>query len=334
MVNTDTFLTTLYVMVDDFCKTHLPSEDQSQKQSQQHQCQTRTRASRPGPAPSLCRSEVVCLALFSQFGLFASEHDFYRYASRHLRPAFPTLPHRTQLNRLIRRHYSAIASFAVHLAHLMRTQEPHNYLYEALDTSAVPVRAVKRRGVGWLPEFTNIGYSGRIGWYCGFHLLTCVTQVGVITGWGFGMASSKDQPLAESFFSARALPERVKLRAMCSVGLASKVPYVADTGFEGRANHKRWREWYGAEVICPPHPYTRSRRWGRAMRRWLSSVRQIVESVYDKLHNFLRLQRERPHDMGGFAARLAAKVGLHNFCIWLNTQLGRPHLAFADLWDW
>jgi hypothetical protein len=27
---------------------------------------------------------------------------------------------------------------------------------------------------------------------------------------------------------------------------------------------------------------------------------------------------------------LAAKIALHNFCIWLNVQLGRPGLAFAD----
>jgi hypothetical protein len=25
---------------------------------------------------------------------------------------------------------------------------------------------------------------------------------------------------------------------------------------------------------------------------------------------------------------------LHNFCIWLNEQLGRPRLAFADLLGW
>jgi hypothetical protein len=25
---------------------------------------------------------------------------------------------------------------------------------------------------------------------------------------------------------------------------------------------------------------------------------------------------------------------LHNFCIWLNAQLGRPLLAFTDLVDW
>jgi hypothetical protein len=30
-------------------------------------------------------------------------------------------------------------------------------------------------------------------------------------------------------------------------------------------------------------------------------------------------------------ARLAARVALHNFCVWLNEQLGRPRLAFADL---
>jgi hypothetical protein len=33
-------------------------------------------------------------------------------------------------------------------------------------------------------------------------------------------------------------------------------------------------------------------------------------------------------------ARLAARVALHNFCIWLNERLGRPRLAFADLLGW
>jgi len=27
-------------------------------------------------------------------------------------------------------------------------------------------------------------------------------------------------------------------------------------------------------------------------------------------------------------------MALHNFCIWLNEQLGRPRLAFLDLVDW
>jgi hypothetical protein len=59
-----------------------------------------------------------------------------------------------------------------------------------------------------------------------------------------------------------------------------------------------------------------------------------VETVFDKLHHAFGLRRERPHCLGGFGARLAARVGLHNFCIALNQQLGRPNLAFADLVDW
>ena len=58
---------------------------------------------------------------------------------------------------------------------------------------------------------------------------------------------------------------------------------------------------------------------------------QIVETVYDKLFNTFGLWRERPHELEGLRGRLAARVALHNFCIWLNEQLGRPRLAFADL---
>ena len=54
--------------------------------------------------------------------------------------------------------------------------------------------------------------------------------------------------------------------------------------------------------------------------------------MYEKLHHTFRLDRERPHDLSGFQARLAAKIALHNFCIWLNAQpAGR---GCPDLVDW
>jgi hypothetical protein len=64
------------------------------------------------------------------------------------------------------------------------------------------------------------------------------------------------------------------------------------------------------------------------------SIRQMVETVYAKLMDFFRLDKERPHTLTGFQANLAAKMALHNFCIWLNKQFGREPLAFADLLDW
>jgi hypothetical protein len=308
MVDIDTFLTILYVIVDDFCKSRLIAER------------------RPGPKASLSRSETVTLAIVAQWAHFQSERGFYRYAKHHLLAAFPTLPHRTQLNRLMRYQRDAITAFFVYLATLLEAQSA---AYEALDTTGVPTRAIKRRGAGWLPGLADIGWSNRLGWYEGFHLLTAVTPTGVVTGFGFAPASTKDQPMAESFFALRAQPHP----RLLSPGEASAGPYVADKGFEGKENHRRWSVQYKASLISPPKRNSRH-PWPKSLRRWLASIRQIVETAYDKLFNTLRLDRERPHELDGFQTRLAAKFALHNFCIWLNQRLGRPNLSFADLLDW
>lgn len=58
MGDVDPFLPTLYVMVDDFCKTSLPLETP------------------PGPDAALTRSEGVTLAIFGQWQGFGSERGF------------------------------------------------------------------------------------------------------------------------------------------------------------------------------------------------------------------------------------------------------------------
>lgn len=105
-------------------------------------------------------------------------------------------------------------------------------------------------------------------------------------------------------------------------------------GFEGVENHRRWLEDYGARLIHPPQRNSRKRSWPKRLRRWVASIRQVVETVYEKLFNAFGLWGERPHELEGLRARLAARVALHNFCIWLNDRLGRPRLAFADLLGW
>jgi hypothetical protein len=307
MVDTDTFLTTLYVMVDDCGQSYLPPEVH------------------PGPRASLSRSEVVTLGLFGQWACCRGERAFSRSAQQHLRAAFPALPHRTQFNRLLRRHHEAILACFLRLVDLL---EGCPGLYEALESSAVPTRDAKRRGVGWLPGLAAIGWSNRLGWYEGVHLLIAVHPRGVITGFGFGPASAKDQPLAETFFALRRQPHPRGL----SVGKPALGPYVSDKGVEGQAAPARWWYCYGIQVICPPKRNSRH-PWSKRARHGLAGVRQIVETVYDKVHHTFGLPCERPHALTGFQARLAAKMALHTFCIWLNEQLGRPSLAFADLVD-
>src|SRR3954453_11341064 len=94
----------------------------------------------PGPQAALSRSEVVTLAIFGQWQGFGSERGFYRYARRHLRAAFPTLPAREQFNRQLRQHDDALVACILYLSqHLGR----HRALYEALDSTAVPTRDAK-----------------------------------------------------------------------------------------------------------------------------------------------------------------------------------------------
>lgn len=76
-------------------------------------------------------------------------------------------------------------------------------LFEALDGTAAPTRDTKRRGLGWLPGLADIGWSNRLGWFEGFHLLMAVSPKRAVTGFGFAPASPKDQPLAKTFFAAR-----------------------------------------------------------------------------------------------------------------------------------
>src|SRR5512144_1548629 len=150
LVDSDTFLTTLYVMIDDFCKSLLCPEHRS------------------GAPASLTPSEVLTLALFGQWQRFSSERAFYRDAQRHLRGAFPSLPDRRQFNRLLRQQPDALVAFSVHLVQRLQAQ---HCAYEVLDATAVPTRDAKRRGVGWLPGLADIGWSNRLGWYEGLHVL-------------------------------------------------------------------------------------------------------------------------------------------------------------------
>jgi hypothetical protein len=303
----DTFLTTLYVTVDEFCHSHPPRR-------------------RPGPQPSLSESEIITLTIFARWSRFTSERDFYRYAQTNLLDAFPTLPSRSQFNRLVRSCTQLIEAFFLHLVSLLEVKKCP---YEALDSSAMPIRDCKRRGHGWLAGDADIGWSNSIGWYEGFSLLTSVDPTGVISGFCFGAASTADQQMAETFFAMRAYPNE----RLISVGSPSWGPYMADKGFEGAENHLRWLQSYGARVIHPPKRNSK-KPWSKRLRRLVASIRQIVESTYEKLFNTFGLWRERPHKLQGLRARLAARMALHNFCIWLNDQLGRPRLTFADLLGW
>lgn len=154
---------------------------------------------------------------------------------------------------------------------------------------------------------------------------------GVITGFGF-CAASGIRPVGGRDLLRHPASTDLWV-AECGIGGLGTIRRLLK-GFEGEENHRHWLECYGARIIYPPKRNSRKRNWPKRLRRWVAGIRQIVETVYDKLFDAFALWRERPHELESLRVRLAARVALHNLCMWLSEQLGRPRLAFADLLEW
>ena len=308
MLDLPTFLTELYVIIDDWDKTQPPEPR------------------RPGPVPQLSRSEVLTIAVLGQWGRFASERDYFRWAECHLPPFFPRLPSRVQFSIAQRRLSRRLEQVAIWLG-----QQPTapNTPFEILDATGLATRDCKRRGAGWLPQAAAVGQCTRLGWYEGVRLLVCRSPIGAITGYGLAPANTNDRRLADTLLAVRHLPHP----DLPSAGTATTDRYLADKGFTGRMWEAHWARDYQATVLCPPERDHR-RHWSRGQRRRHAGRRQIIETVMDKLLNGFRLCRERPHQLAGLQARVAAKIALHNACLLLNQRAGRRPLAFAGLIDW
>jgi hypothetical protein len=86
-MNLDSFLVSLYVLVDDWWQEHHPSSARKRK---------------PGRPALLSESELITLAILAQWPRFRSERDFWRFADAHLRAYFPNLCTQSQFNRRVR----------------------------------------------------------------------------------------------------------------------------------------------------------------------------------------------------------------------------------------
>jgi hypothetical protein len=62
----------------------------------------------------------------------------------------------------------------------------------------------------------------------------------------------------------------------------------------------------------------------------INRFRQIIETVNSQLVDQFHLQRNRAKCLGGFCARVMAKLTAHTLGVYLNLLLGRPLLALKD----
>jgi hypothetical protein len=296
-VDLDSFLVSLYVLVDDWWQERHPSSARKRK---------------PGRPALLTDPEVITLAILAQWPRFRSERDFWRFASAHLRSYFPTLCTQGQFNRRVRALEPELRALQRSLAGDLC--EP-SAIYRVLDTTLIPamvrVRA-SRRGL-FAGQATFGRSASKTEWVYGFKVALVVDPEGVVSAFFLAPASSDERPIGDALIASD-----------CHGA------YLADKGFTGVEWERRWMEVYGALVAATPYDDSR-RAWSKADRRWAAGKRQIIEGVIGQLKDFFGLERHRAKTLGGLLARLAAKVAAYTCGQRINDSLGRPLRHLADL---
>lgn len=333
----ETFLTILYVFVDDWYKEHvLPRKPK-----------------RGGPPPKMSDSEVLTLTLAGQWRVgvpWRSERELVRYVHAHLLELFPTMLKRSAFNERARRLWGAFIVLQQTVAELLTGPDD---VFECVDTLPLPAcsTAQWQRDPGhWLWEST-VGMGGTHGgYYMGEQVLVAHNRKGAITGWLLGSAYIDDRWMLEGLLSARTgVPQLIgpefhpdTARAQWTeppighmgpyqaVGHWSPRPILADKGFNGWRWREHWAHTFATDVITAP-PKSSKQPWPKPWRRWLSHHRQIAETVYSHLVGVFGIKHLGAHSRWGQYTRIAAKMAALNIGMFINHWLGRPLLALPTL---
>ncbi len=330
----DTFMTTLYVWIDDWYKKQMAA------QIKRHH----------GPEAKMSDSEVLTVALAGQWrkGVpWQSERAVVRYMQKQGRQWFPTMLSHSRYNERVRDLWAVFVKIQQALAHELGETTA---AYQVVDCVPLPscsnAQALKHGH--WLWWGTR-GYGGTHGgWYWGDQAVVSVTPQYVITGWLIGPANTDDRQMLQALLSQRQggyacltpqpwRPWR-RLSAPAFIGplLAAGNPapaacYVADKGFNGFLWQQLWYSQYDVSVLTAPSRHAQHVQWPSSWAKWLRSLRQVVETTFAVLDDVFDLSALSAHSRWGQQTRFALATAAFNWGIWLNRQLGRPALAHATL---
>ena len=303
---------------------------------------------------------MLTLAVIAQWQQRRSERAFLRYACAYLRDYFPRLLSQSAFNRRVRDLSGVLCLLGPMVSHETARLKGQGSAYEVLD--AVPVPLMRRCRGRRRRVFADEAAIGRGGsdkeWYYGVHLLTAVNAWGEITGFVVGPADTEERWLAEALFRWRRDPEVSEPRAKeldpilgpshkagrhgarvgptgpiwprLGAGLPADGPYLADLGFTGGGWARHWRADWGASVLTKADFTRHISDLHRQACHWLSSLRQVVETVYEHLTDQLGLKFPRARTLWGLRARLAAKIAAFNTAVHINYRFGRQPFALFN----
>ena len=266
---------------------------------------------RGGFPPALTDEEVMTMEICGSYFKLHLDKDLFGYFQSHYRHFFPNLRDR--------------ASFVRQAANLWQVKrEIWRMLVEqsgqaadsiqVIDTLPLPVctytRSIRDR---CFKTFADYGHCAakKLDYY-GFKLGLRVSQAGMITHFPLLNARAHDvnhlNTLVEGF-----------------TGLCP-----ADKGFIDPFRQPLLFDRYGVKIVTPARSNMQEEH-PKALRKFCSRIRKIIETVGSHLTERFAVAKIRVHDLWHFQHRLIRKVLAHTVTVFLNLQRGRDPLDLDGL---
>ena len=291
----DTFITTVYCLVVEY-----------------YAMVTKTYPVRRGGfAPALTDEEVITMELCGAYFKLHTDKDLFDYFYSHYKEFFPALRDRPSFVRQAANLWQV--KVAIWQLIVERSGEAETPV-QVIDTLPLPVCTYTRSGRDrCFKTLADYGHCAakKLDYY-GFKLGLRVSSTGMITH--FPLLNAR----AHDVNHTNALVE----------GFGGLCP--ADKGFIDPFRQPLLGNRYGVKIVTPARSNMQEEH-PRALRKFCSRIRKIVETVGSHLTERFAVARIRVHDLWHFQHRLIRKVLSHTVMVFLNLQLSRDPLDLDGL---
>ncbi len=292
---TETFLTTLYTIVNDWYQVHVP----------------RLLPHKAGTKPLFSDSEVITLSLAQHWLGFSEEREFLRRMRNDCLPLFPRLVSQSQFNRRARSLCWLINALRQHLVEQMGIAEAP---CQIIDGTPVQVRHWRRFGKGHLllPE-AALGYCAtKKETFYGLRLLALTTLDGIILEWDLFAANTDEREAAQNLLD--------NCRDLFVLG---------DKGFLDQRRQSVLQEDQGLLLVTPKRKNQHKQNppaWDALMNR----TRRMIETTFAQAKGTFGLEKPRARSVWGILSRVIAKITGLTIAAKHNREQGHSPLRLAE----
>lgn len=296
----DTFVTALYVTVDDALRTRR---------------ELRRWRPRVGLCPKISDAELLTLAVLQALLGFTSEARFLRHAKDHLVHLFPYVPNQSGYNKRLRRSAAQLGSLIRLLAQDTTLWDDDTWVIDSTPVECGRSRptALRSELAGWASH----GYcASHTRWFWGLRLHLVCTPAGLPVTFALANPKVDEREVARDMFETEPGLLRPGQVILADKGYASK-------------EFERFLAEQGVILLRPSMP----REKGRATSPFLKPLRQLIESVNATLKLQLDLERHGGRTAGGVVARVFQRLLALTAAIWHNDHARQVPLRSLIAYD-